>query len=189
MKISPRVKKLREQSLNAVEKISAERALLITQFYKSDEARELSAPVKRAKAFEYLLKNKKICINEGELIVGERGPAPKETPTYPEISLHSMKDLEILDSREKVFFRVDDEVKSIYEKEIIPFWKGKSNRDRIMSLMTPEWLNAYNAGVFTEFQEQRAPGHTVLGYRMFKTGFLAVKEEIKEAIEALDFFY
>jgi len=188
MKISPRVKKLREQSLNAVEKISAERALLITRFYKSDEARELSIPVKRARAFEYLLKNKKICINDGELIVGERGPAAKETPTYPEISLHSINDLEILNSREKVFFRVDDEVKAIYEKEIIPFWKGKSNRDRIMSLMTPEWIDAYNAGMFTEFQEQRAPGHTVLGYRMFSTGFLAVKNEIKEAIEALDFF-
>ncbi|MGA2407524.1 MAG: trans-4-hydroxy-L-proline dehydratase [Bacteroidales bacterium] len=188
MKISARVRKLRDQSLNAVERISAERALLITQFYKSDEARELSAPVKRARAFEYLLKNKRICINEGELIVGERGPGPKETPTYPEISLHSMKDLEILNSREKVFFRVDDEVKNIYEKEIIPFWKDKSNRDRIMSLMTMEWLNAYKAGVFTEFQEQRAPGHTVLGYRMFRTGFLAVKEEIKKSIVSLNFF-
>ena len=188
MIISARVKKLREQSLNAVEKISAERALLMTQFYKSEEARELSVPVKRARAFEYLLKNKKIYINEGELIVGERGPAPKETPTYPEISLHSMKDLEILDSRKKVFFKVDDEVKNIYKNEIIPFWEGKSNRDRIMSLMTPEWLDAYNAGMFTEFQEQRAPGHTVLGYRMFSTGFLAVKEEVKAAIAALDFF-
>jgi trans-4-hydroxy-L-proline dehydratase len=188
MIISDRVRKLREQSLNAVERISAERALLMTRFYKSDEARELSAPVKRAKAFEYLLKNKKICINEGELIVGERGPAPKETPTYPEISLHSMQDLEILNTREKVFFRVDEEVKNIYEKEIIPFWKGKSNRDRIMGLMTPEWLNAYKAGLFTEFQEQRAPGHTVLGYKMFKTGFLKLKEEIRESVSLLDFF-
>jgi len=188
MKISARVKQLRELSLNAVEKISAERALLITQFYKSYEARELSAPLKRAKAFEYLLKNKKICINEGELIVGERGPAPKETPTYPEISLHSMIDLEILNSREKVSFRVDEEVKNIFEKEIIPFWKGKSNRDRIMSLMTHEWMNAYKAGLFTEFQEQRAPGHTVLGYKMFTTGFLKLKEEIKESVSALDFY-
>ena len=188
MILSERVKKLREQSLNAVEKISAERALLITQFYKSDEARELSAPVKRAKAFEYLLKNKKICINDGELIVGERGPAPKETPTYPEISLHSMQDLDILNTREKVFFRVDEEVKNIYKNEIIPFWKGKSNRDRIMGLMTTEWHNSYNAGLFTEFQEQRAPGHTVLGYKMFNTGFLKIKEEIKESISILDFF-
>src|SRR5664280_1173980 len=188
MILSERVKKLRDQSLNAVEKISAERALLITKFYKSDEARELSAPVKRAKAFDYLLRNKKLCINEGELIVGERGPAPKETPTYPEISLHSLKDLEILNSREKVFFRVDDEVKSIYENEIIPFWKGKSNRDRIMSLMNADWLNAYNSGVFTEFQEQRAPGHTVLGYKMFSSGFLKLKEEISKAVSELDYF-
>jgi len=187
MKLSARVKKLREESLNAVERISAERALLITQFYKSDAARELSVPVKRAKAFEYLLKNKKICINEGELIVGERGPAPKSTPTYPEISLHSIKDLDILNTREKVFFRVDDEVKSIYKKEIIPYWTGKSNRDRVMGLMTPEWLNAYKAGIFTEFQEQRAPGHTVLGYKMFKTGFLDLKREIKESLSGIDF--
>jgi formate C-acetyltransferase len=188
MKMNERVRKLREQSLSAIETLTAERAVLITQFYKSDESRELSAPVKRAKAFEYLLKNKKICINVGELIVGERGPAPKLTPTYPEINLHSIKDLEILNSREKVFFRVDDEVKRIYKEEIIPFWKGKSNRDKIMGLMTPDWLNAYKAGVFTEFQEQRAPGHTVLGYKMFHTGFLQLKEEIKISISLLDFF-
>jgi formate C-acetyltransferase len=188
MILSERVKKLREQSLNAVERITAERAVLITRFYKSDEAREISPPVRRAKAFEYLLKNKKICINEGDLIVGERGPSPKATPTYPEISLHSLQDLEILNSREKVFFKVDDEVRKIYEEEIIPYWKGKSNRDRIMSLMTPEWLNAYMAGVFTEFQEQRAPGHTVLGYKIFRTGFLQLKEEIRESILKLDYY-
>ncbi len=188
MILSERVKKLRDQSLNAVEKISAERALLVTRFYKSDEARGLSAPVLRAKAFEYLLKHKKLCINEGELIVGERGPAPKETSTYPEISLHSLQDLDILNSRSKVFFKVEDEVRKAYNDEIIPFWKGKSNRERIMSRMTPEWLSAYEAGIFTEFQEQRAPGHTVLGYRMFKTGFSKVKEEIRGAVSRLDFY-
>ncbi|MGB8491145.1 MAG: trans-4-hydroxy-L-proline dehydratase, partial [Bacteroidales bacterium] len=188
MILSDRVKKLREQSINAEEKISAERAVLITRFYKSEEARGLPAPVLRAKAFEYLLKNKKICINKGELIVGERGPAPKETPTYPEISLHSLKDLEILNTREKVSFRVDEEVRKIYSEEIIPYWKGISNRDRVMTLMTPEWLDSYNAGIFTEFQEQRAPGHTVLGYRMFKTGFLQLKEEIDESLSRLDYY-
>lgn len=179
--------RLREQSLNATETLTAERAQLITRFYASREAQGLSTPVLRARAFEYLLGNKALCINDGELIVGERGPAPKATPTYPEISLHSIKDLDILNSREKVFFRVSDEVKKIYTEEIIPFWKGRSNRDRIMERMTPEWLTAYNAGIFTEFQEQRAPGHTVLGYKMFHTGFLDLKKEIADAVAALDF--
>ncbi len=187
MKMTERVMRLREQSLNATETITAERAQLITRFYSSREAQGLSAPVLRARAFEYLLRNKAICINEGELIVGERGPAPKATPTYPEISLHSLQDLDILDGREKVYFRVSDEVKKIYSEEIIPFWKGRSNRDRIMERMTPEWLAAYKAGIFTEFQEQRAPGHTVLGYKMFHTGFLDLKNEIAGAVAALDF--
>ncbi len=188
MKMTERVLMLREQSLNAKETITAERAQLITRFYASDEARGLSAPVTRARAFEYLLRHKAICINEGEMIVGERGPAPKATPTYPEICLHSLQDLEILDGRAKVSFKVSDEVKRVYENEIIPFWKGHSNRDRIMERMTPEWLNAYKAGIFTEFQEQRAPGHTVLGYKMFHTGFLDLKKEITEAAAKIDYF-
>jgi len=180
MKMTDRVMRLREQSLNARETITAERAQLITQFYSDVEGQGLPAPVLRARAFEYILRHKAICINEGELIVGERGPAPKATPTYPEICLHSIHDLDILNSREKVSFNVDDEVKHIYMEEIIPFWGGRSNRNRIMESMTTEWLNAYGAGIFTEFQEQRAPGHTVLGYKMFRTGFLDLKKEIAD---------
>lgn len=188
MELSKRVRELRENSIAAPEIISAERAILVTRFYKTDEARGLAVPVQRARALEYILRHKEICINEGELIVGERGPAPKATPTYPEISLHSMQDLEILDTREKVFFKVSDDVKRIYRDEIIPFWQGKSNRDRIMESMTPEWKKAYKAALFTEFQEQRAPGHTVLGEKMFKKGFIDLKKEILESIESIDFF-
>ncbi len=187
MIISERVRKLRDQSLNAVETISAERAVLLTRFFKSDASRGLSIPVMRARAFEYLLNNKEICINDGELIVGERGPSPKETPTYPEICLHSAADLEILSTRPKVSFRLNKEVKEVYEKDIIPFWKGRTCREKIMSLMTPEWHMAYEAGIFTEFQEQRAPGHTAAGYGIFRKGFLEIKNEIKLALDDLDF--
>ncbi len=182
-----RIKNLREESLNAVNRITAERALLVTRFYQSDEAKGLSIPVQRAKAFEYILKNKELYIGEGELIVGERGPAPKATPTYPEICVHSLKDLEILNSRKKVWFRVDQETKKVYEEVIIPFWTGKTNREKIMSAMTPEWHEAYAAGLFTEFQEQRAPGHTVSGDKIFKKGMLQIIDDIRESIKSLDF--
>ncbi len=176
-----RVKKLRDQSLKAVPRISPERALLVTDLYKSGIDRKVSIPVMRALTLEHILKHKYICINEGELIVGERGPAPKACPTYPEITVHSLEDLEILDSRKKVSFKVDEETKKIYAEEIIPFWKGRSNRDHIMHAMEPEWLDAYNAGVFTEFQEQRAPGHTVAGGKIYKKGMLDLIEEIQDS--------
>ena len=187
--MTERIKKLRSQSLNAVNRISAERALLLTEFYKSQESQEVSIPVQRALSFKYILENKSICINDGELIVGERGPAPKATPTYPEICIHTTGDLDILNSRKKVSFKVDAETRRTYEEVIIPFWKGKTNRERIFSNMEQEWLDSYDAGIFTEFQEQRAPGHTVLGKKIYRKGMLDIIAEIHAAIENLDFFH
>ena len=184
--MNERIKKLRKQSLNAVTRISAERALLVTEFYKSNEAQSASIPVVRALNLEYILRNKHICINEDELIVGERGSAPKATPTYPEINLHSIKDLEILDGRKKVFFKVDEEAMKAYQDVIIPFWKGKTNRDRIMNSVSENWLDAYQAGLFTEFQEQRAPGHTVLGDKIYKKGMNDLIAEVDRSLENLD---
>jgi formate C-acetyltransferase len=168
-------------------RISPERAILLTEFYQSDLAQKVSIPVKRALAFKYILEKKKICINEGELIVGERGPAPKATPTYPEICVHSLQDLEILDQRPKVSFKVDTKTKKIYNEKIIPFWTGKNHRDKIFEALDQQWIDAYQAGVFTEFQEQRAPGHTVLGDKIYKKGFLDFREEIRQTVEQLDF--
>ena len=184
--LSPRIKKLREQSLNAVNRISAERALLITEFYKSGVAAAEPVPVQRALSFKYILEHKFICINDGELIVGERGPAPKATPTYPEICIHTLQDLQILNDRKKVSFKSDEETRAAYRDVIIPFWKGRSNRDRIFAALPQEWKDAYAAGLFTEFQEQRAPGHTALGIKMFRTGMLDLKQHIAESLESLN---
>ncbi|MGD9329177.1 MAG: pyruvate formate lyase family protein, partial [Cyclobacteriaceae bacterium] len=183
--MNDRIKSLRDKSLNTIESLTAERALLVTSFYKSIEAQKLSVPVLRARTFEHILANKELFFDEEELIVGERGPGPKITPTYPEICLHSIEDLKILDSREKVSFKADQEMKEAYRDIIIPYWKGKSNRERIMRLMTPEWLTAYQSGIFTEFQEQRAPGHTALGVKGFKTGFKQYLFEIDQVRSSL----
>ena len=185
--MNERIKQLRRQSLRATNTLSPERASLVTEFYKSHEAYRVSTPVQRALAFKHIMENKQVCINDLELIVGERGPAPKATPTYPEISLHSLKDLDILNDRLKVSFKVSKDTRDIYEKEIIPFWKGKTQRDRLFNNLSEEWIKAYEAGVFTEFQEQRAPGHTVAGKKIWKKGMLDFKNEIRQNIKTLDF--
>jgi len=181
--MNERIRKLREQSLSAIPTIDPERSILMTMFYKEHENERLSAPMKRALAFKYLLKNKALCINDGELIVGERGSAPKATPTFPELTIHSLEDLVILDSRPKTSFKSDESTRKAYADEIIPYWKGKAIREKIFSEMSDDWKDAYEAGVFTEFMEQRAPGHTVLDDKIYKKGMLDFKEEIEENIE------
>ena len=185
--MTPRVKKLRNQSLNAIPSITGERAKLITDFYKKPEANRVSPPVQHALAFKHILENKAVVFNESELIVGERGSAPKAAPTYPEITCHSVEDLRILDSRPKTWFKSNAATIRLYEKEIIPFWRGRSIRDRMMAELPQEWKDAYEAGVFTEFMEQRAPGHTVLDDKIYGKGMLDFIADIDTAIAKLDF--
>jgi pyruvate formate-lyase/glycerol dehydratase family glycyl radical enzyme len=186
MAMSERVSRLRQESLDAVPRISTERAELMTEFYREDRG-QWSEPVRRARAFGHLMARKEIYLGRGELIVGEKGPAPKATPTYPELCCHSLDDLDILDAREKIPFRVSAEARRVYEQEIIPFWRDRSMRDRIFGQMAPEWLAAYEAGVFTEFMEQRSPGHTVLDDKIYHRGMLDFVADIDETLARLDY--
>ncbi len=185
--MNERIQYLRDKSTYSEPYITHQRAELLTDFYQQSDEMNLSVPVRRAMAFKHIMEHKKICVMRGELIVGERGKFPKSTPTYPEICLHSLEDLQQLNDREKQYFIVDEETKKVYQEKIIPYWQGKSIREKIMKAVSDEWKSAYEAGVFTEFQEQRAPGHTVLGKKMFGKGFNELKKEIKKIYETLSF--
>ena len=183
--MNDRIRKLREYSLNTRAHLSTERAELVTDSY--GRIRGVSTPVGRALTFKYLMENKTICISDGELIVGERGPIPKAVPTYPELCCHSLQDLGVLSGRAKISFVVRAEDRETYEKKIIPFWQGQSMRDMIFQEMSDEWKAAYEAGIFTEFMEQRAPGHTALGDRIYRQGFLDIKADIERSLQSLDY--
>jgi len=187
MIMTDRIKKLREESLDAIPTVSSERGVLLTEFFQSGQADGLSIPMQRAKAFYYIMNNKSLWFQDGELIVGERGPKAKATPTYPEVCIHSKSDFDMLHNRPKVSFKVDAENRKLHDEVVFPYWTGKSHREKVMAHMTPEWHDAYNAGVFTEFQEQRAPGHTVLGGKVFRTGLIGLQQEAKEAMANIDF--
>ncbi len=186
--MNARIKTLRKNSVEARPSLSAERAMLVTEYYRDHLDAGDAVPVQRAKAFDHILKNKSIYVAENELIVGERGPKPKATPTYPEICLHSPEDLETIHSRPKVSFEVDNSTREAYHDIIIPFWKGKTQRDKLFNAMDEHWIQAYDAGIFTEFQEQRAPGHTVAGKKVFRTGmsdYIGITEMVEQQIRDL----
>jgi pyruvate formate-lyase/glycerol dehydratase family glycyl radical enzyme len=187
MPMTERVARLRQQSLEARPTLSSERAELMTEFYQQNLGL-ISEPMRRALSFQYLLERKAICILPGELIVGEKGPSPQAAPTFPELCCHSLEDLDILDSRPKISFAVSPAARQAYAEKVIPFWQGKSLRDRLFAEMTPEWRAAYEAGVFTEFMEQRAPGHTVLDDKIYRLGMLDFQQAIHASLEKLDYF-
>ena len=184
--MTPRIARLREESLCARPAVSHERASLLTDFYQANEGL-YSTPVMRARSFLHFCENKTLHMGAEELIVGERGPLPKAVPTYPELTCHSEPDLQVLNTRPKTSYSVSEESLRVYRDKIIPYWRGRSMRDKIFAAVAPEWKDAYEAGMFTEFMEQRAPGHTVLDGKIYSRGLLEFQAQIDRAIDGLDF--
>lgn len=186
--MNERIQKLRRQSLDTEAHIDMERARLFTEAYKMYEG-SVSIPELRALGLKHYFENKTLCINEGELIVGEKGDGPQAAPTFPELCCHTVEDLHVMNDRELISFKVKEEDYGFQESEMIPFWEKRSIRHKIIEHMTPEWRLAYESGIFTEFMEQRGPGHTVGSENIYKRGFLDYKKEIQEALAKLDYIH
>lgn len=185
--ITSRVQRLRKESLETQPRLDMERALLETQAYKKYEG-TVSVPELRALTLRHYFSHKTLYIGEGELIVGEKGCGPQCAPSFPELCCHTLTDMQVMNDRALIHFRVSPEDLKHQEEEILPFWENRSIRKRILDSMTPQWKAAYECGIFTEFMEQRGPGHTVGSDRIYKNGFLAYQAKIQAAMEKLDFF-
>ena len=181
-----RVKRLHQQSIDTPTTLTIERALIETAFYKENYGKMPNC-ILRAKNFYEICKKKTIYIGKDELIVGERGPMPKAVPTFPELTCHTVEDLHTLNDRELQPYYISQQDIDTYEREVIPYWQGRTQRERIFSHVSKEWEEAYHAGVFTEFMEQRAGGHTAMDGKMYRRGLLDVKALIAKTLAELDF--
>lgn len=184
--MNARIKRLHQQSIDTPTTLTIERALIETAFYKENYG-TMPNCVLRARNFYEICKKKTIYIGPDELIVGERGPVPKAVPTFPELTCHSVEDLHTLDTRELQPYHISQADIDTYEREVIPYWKGRTQRERIFGHVSKEWEEAYHAGVFTEFMEQRAGGHTAMDGKMYRRGLLDCKQQIADTIAALDY--
>ena len=186
--MTDRVKALRHESLNTQPRICMERAVLETEFYKKHEG-TMSIPELRAKSLLHFMEHKTLWLGDGELIVGEKASGPQAAPTFPEICCHSIEDMEVMDARDLINFTVAPEDYDIQKKDVIPYWMGKTMREKILAVQTDAWRDCYAAGIFTEFMEQRGPGHTVGSFKLYEKGFMDYKADIAESIAKLDFHH
>ena len=184
--MNERIQKLRQISVTTPVHIDLERAKIETDFYRENDGK-YSIPVMRAMTLKEYFSKKTLYLGDGELIVGEKGKDPQASPTFPELCCHSEEDMIVMSERDLVSFKTTEEDRKLQREEIIPYWTGRSMREKLLSKMTPEWHDCYEAGMFTEFMEQRGPGHTCGGEQVFTTGYMDYKEKIKKTMDALDY--
>ena len=177
---SLRIKQLKKSMVDEQRYVSIEQARIITRVYKENE--EKSIVIKRALGLYESLKEIKIRIDDGELIVGNRTSGVRAGVIFPESGISWVNDeLENLFERPQDKFKVRPEDITIFREEILPYWKGKTLEDKVDELIgeeksligkvakinqtdhaqghicpnTEEWLTKGPAGLLNEVKEKQ----------------------------------
>ncbi|MDD3402637.1 MAG: glycyl radical protein [Hespellia sp.] len=142
-----RITRLVDNLYAKMPEIESARAVLITQSYRETEGQPII--IRRAKAFEHILKNIPIIIREEELIVGSSTIAPRGCQTFPEYSYDWLEEeFDTVEHRSADPFYIAEQTKEEL-KEADAYWKGKTNFELATSYMAPEALSAMEHNMFT----------------------------------------
>ncbi|MBI9077781.1 MAG: hypothetical protein JEZ02_20445 [Desulfatibacillum sp.] len=128
--------------LNAPYEICVERAKYYTQSYRETEGQHPS--LRAAKAFRHTLANMSLHILDGEQIMGNRSSKTLGVVIPVErgdVNTILEMELDFLLNRKRQPFSIDPEDRRELEEEILPYWRGKTVRDRKKVLWKENGLN------------------------------------------------
>lgn len=181
-----RIKRLIENLFAKMPEIEPARAKLITESYKSTENQPVI--IRRAKAFEHILKNIPIIIREEELIVGSTTLAPRGCQTYPEFSFEWLEaEFDTVETRSADPFYISEETKKIL-KEANSYWRGKTTSELATSYMEPETLLAIEHNIFTPGNYfYNGVGHVTVQYeKVLAVGYEGIRAQAEAELASCD---
>ncbi len=180
MKMTDRVRKLKEMQEKAKPSFSSERARLVTEAYEifKDEPQVIA----KAKMLKHILDNMTIFIQEGELIVGNHTNKPRCAPVYPEFGARwILNEMDDFATRTTDPLQIDPDDRKELE-EILPKWAGKSFDELAVGAISKEAIEAEESGVFTIGSRDTSPGHILPYYeKLLNKGLKGLIREIEEA--------
>ncbi len=165
-------------------RLSLERARLLTASYK--ETGGLPVPIRRAKAFEKILTEIPIHIDDEQLLVGDFAAEPMGAEWYPELSVSWVLG-ELESPRQPIALPEDDFAEM---KEICQYWHTRSVEGVFLSCLTEDERGRFfetcedGANVYRAIGLLDRPGgYHVCDYEMtIKRGFLGVIKDVEEEL-------
>lgn len=179
---SDRIPRLVENLYKKMPEIESARAILITESYKETENEPIV--IRRAKAFEHILKNIPIIIRDEELIVGSTTIAPRGCQTYPEFSFEWLEpEFDTVATRSADPFYISEQTKKEL-REVHKYWKGKTTSDLATAYMAPETLKAIEHNIFTPGNYfYNGVGHVTVQYeKVLAIGYEGIMAEVEAAM-------
>ena len=181
---SERITKLIEHLYAKMPEIESARAMLLTESFSQTEGQPTI--LRKARAFEHILKNIPIIIRDYELIVGSSTIAPRGCQTFPEFSYEWLeKEFDTVATREADPFYIADKTKAELKKANA-YWKGKTTSELATSFMAPETKVAMEHNIFTPGNYfYNGVGHVTVQYdKVLAIGYEGIRKEAEAELAA-----
>ena len=185
-----RVERLRDRILHTEPMICPERARYFTESMKRNQSDPII--LRRAKAFQHVLENMSIYLNDDELFVGNQASSPKASPIYPEYSCEWLEhefagDPYFFDRRPGDNFSYTEETKQEI-LSLISYWKDASLYETFRKLLPENVNKAWDAGIIDDTWVSSAGiGNLLVDYDLvLQFGLNGVIDRAKKRIEELD---
>ena len=177
-----RIPRLVKHLFAKMPEIESARARLITESYKSTEG--LPIILRRAKAFEHILRHLPIIIREEELVVGSTTIAPRGCQTYPEYSYKWLEEeFATVEHRSADPFYISEQTKREL-KEADAYWENKTTSELAENLMAPETRKAIAHNIFTPGNYfYNGVGHVTVQYeKVLAIGYEGIIAQAEDAL-------
>lgn len=185
VRIGNRVSTLRDAFLSTIPYVCGERSHLFTEYWKHSEGEPIA--LRRAKAFDHVLREKKIAVYDGELIIGSQTKYRRGGALYPEFCTDWIEEeLELLSSRETSKFEISAEDRDMILDDL-KYWKGRTVKDALLPLWRERWGSLIEDGVKTRlsfnFDTPAPHGRQIVNFpKVLNQGLLGIIEEAQEQI-------
>ena len=187
MEMSRRVQMLRERIVNAQPEVCLERAWWMTESYKETEGQPEA--LRRAKAFDKIMSEIGIRIDEGELIVGSPIGKLRGGPVLPEIQWEwYLKEMDTISTRDWDRFAPLSPADKEKMRQFLPYWKGKALYDRWRAMCPAPALALVNviAAGPANCMHDASLAHAGINGDMISRGLARVKEDVTNELGKLN---
>ncbi|MDR0497482.1 MAG: formate C-acetyltransferase/glycerol dehydratase family glycyl radical enzyme, partial [Treponema sp.] len=172
--------------LNAKPGVCVERARITTDTYRENMDQPLA--VRRALMYKNVLESMSIFIEEETLLAGNHASNNRWAPIFPEYAMDWVIDeLDEFDKRTGDRFYISEEAKASL-KEITPFWKHNTVKDRGLAAMPEGTRVFYDLGIIkAEGNITSGDAHVAVNYkRVLEAGLKEYRERAEQKLSELD---
>ena len=184
--LTTRMNEFRMKLLNAKPSVCVERAKITTETYRENMDQPLA--IRRALMYKNILEKMSIFIEDETLIAGNHASSNRSAPVFPEYAMDwVVAELDEFEKRDGDRFYITEENKEAL-REIAPFWKHNTVKDRGLAAMPESARVFYDLGIIkAEGNITSGDAHLAVKYKsVLEGGLKEFRERAEKKLAELD---